>query len=53
MTASGGAPGIPRVTSGMMPPPTTALLAVSVATTPSMKPVPNFSGVLEARLASL
>ena len=31
MIASGGAPGMPSVTSGIIPPPTTALFAVSVA----------------------
>ena len=46
-------PGMPRVSRGTIAPPTEALFAVSVATTPSMIPVPNFSGYLEWLLAEL
>ena len=53
MIASGGAPGMPSVTSGIIPPPTTALFAVSVATTPSTIPVPYFSGCFDVLRASL
>ena len=46
--AVGPSPGMPRASSGIMAPPMEALLEVSEATTPSMMPVPNFSGYFEA-----
>ena len=39
--------GMPRVSRGMKAPPVAALLADSGPATPSMAPVPNFSGCLE------
>ena len=47
MTAAVPEPGTPRTSSGIMAPPVAALLALSGAATPSMIPVPNFSGCLE------
>ena len=44
-------PGAPRVRRGIIAPPTDALLAASDAHTPSMIPVPNFSGVFEILFA--
>ncbi|MOA66390.1 hypothetical protein D3C78_1931290 [compost metagenome] len=46
-------PGMPRVISGIMALPIPALLAVSLATTPSMAPLPNCSGCLERFLAMM
>ena len=46
-------PGMPSVSSGIMAPPMPALLAVSLATTPSMVPLPNLSGVFERFLATM
>src|SRR3546814_1554281 len=43
MTASGGVPGMPSTRVGMKPPPTVALLADSVACTPSISPLPKRS----------
>jgi hypothetical protein len=40
-------PGIPRARRGIIAPPVAALLAVSGAATPSIMPVPNFSGCFE------
>ena len=42
---------MPSAISGMSPPPAVAELPDSEATTPSEMPVPNFSGVLDERLA--
>ncbi len=39
--------GMPRVKSGIKAPPVAALFAASGPATPSMAPVPNFSGCLE------
>ena len=39
-------PGMPSTSRGIMAPPMEALLDASEATTPSMIPVPNFSGSL-------
>ena len=50
-TAAAGEPGMPRLSTGMSEPPTSALLADSGATTPSGTPCPNFSGVGEESLA--
>ena len=41
---------MPNVNRGINAPPTLALFAVSDATTPSMIPVPNFSGYFEVFL---
>jgi len=49
--AAGGLPGIPRFSKGIMAPPTQALLAVSLASTPFSSPLPNVSGCLEVFLA--
>lgn len=46
-------PGIPRVSMGAMDPPVAALSADSEAATPSMAPVPNFSGVFEKFFATV
>jgi 3-dehydroquinate synthetase len=43
---------MPRVNSGIRLAPITALLAASAAATPSSLPLPNASGVLEARMAA-
>ena len=40
-------PGMPNVSSGTMAPAVSALFAPSGAATPSMTPVPNFSGCLD------
>ena len=42
-------PGMPSANSGTKLAGTTALSALSAAATPSIMPVPNFSGVFEAR----
>ena len=47
-----GSPGIPSVRTGIRAPPVTELLDDSEAMTPSIWPLPNFSGVLEARFVS-
>ncbi len=52
-TAVTTSPGTPRARSGMSAAAQTALLALSVAQMPGAWPVPNFSGVFEARRASL
>ena len=44
-------PGMPNTSAGIHAPDSAALLAALASTTPSMCPVPNFSGVLEKRLA--
>ena len=46
-------PGMESVSSGMSAPPMVALFAVSEATTPSMMPVPNFSGCFDEFLATV
>ena len=43
--------GMPSVSSGMKPPPAAALLAASGPATPSIAPLPNFSGVFETRFS--
>ena len=45
--ASAGVVGMPSDSSGMKPAMAVALLAASGAATPSIMPVPNFSGVRE------
>ena len=52
-SAAGGEPGIPSVSKGMSEPGAMALLAASDAATPLMVPVPNSSGCLSQRQASL
>jgi hypothetical protein len=47
-----GDPGMPRVNSGTMPPPTPALLAASGPATASMAPLPNSSGFFDSRFSS-
>ena len=49
--AAGGLPGMPRLSSGIWAPPTQALLAVSLASTPCISPLPNVSGCLDVFLA--
>ncbi|SCI67656.1 Uncharacterised protein [uncultured Blautia sp.] len=44
---------MPKVSKGIMAPPMVALLADSEATTPSIMPVPNFSGVLDLFLITV
>ncbi len=44
--------GMPSVSSGMKPLPAAALLAASGPATPSMAPLPNFSGVRDTRFSS-
>ena len=46
-------PGMPSAMSGTREPPTQALFAASGTATPSMTPVPQRSGFLSQRLASL
>ena len=53
MMAATESPGTPRVSMGMKAPAQIELLAASEAATPSIMPVPNFSGVFEARFSSL
>ena len=50
ITALGG---MPSVSSGMNEVCAAALLALSGAATPSMAPLPNFSGCLEIRFSSV
>ncbi len=50
--AAGGLPGMPRFKSGIMAPPTQALLATSVDSTAVYSPLPNRSGCLDAFLAA-
>ncbi len=45
-------PGIPNTSAGTQAPARAELLAVPASTTPSMWPVPNFSGSFENRLES-
>ena len=44
--------GMPSVRSGMKAPPAAALLADSGPATPSMAPLPNRSGYLDARFST-
>ena len=46
-TAAGALPGMASESTGMIAPPTAALLPASEETTPSMQPFPHRSGVLE------
>ncbi len=50
-TAQGAEPGIANASAGMMPPGTDALSPVSAAISPSIDPLPYFSGSLLSRLA--
>ena len=52
-TAATVEPGMPRVISGIMEPPVTALFAVSEAQIASMAPFPNSSGCFDAFFAWL
>jgi hypothetical protein len=51
-TAAGAEPGMPSVSTGMIAPGTQALSPVSAAISPSIDPLPNFSGSLLARFAA-
>ena len=51
MMAAVTSPGMPSAISGVRAPPSTALLEVSGAITPSSTPVPNASGVGDAFFA--
>ena len=51
--AAGGEPGIPSVKSGINDPGAIALFAASDAATPLIVPLPNSSGFLSQRVASL
>ncbi len=53
MTAAGGEPGMPKVKRGISDPGAMALLAASDAATPLIVPLPNSSGFLSQRMASL
>ena len=46
-------PGTPSVSSGTIEPQVAALLAASGPATPSIMPVPNFSGVFEMRFSTV
>ena len=51
-TAAGAEPGIASVSTGITAPGTHALSPVSAAISPSIEPLPNFSGSLLARFAA-